>query len=52
MYKKMAETINFKSGHSAVNGIKMYYEIYGEGKTLVLIHGGGSKQALSRKFYI
>ena len=27
---------------ASVNGIKMYYEIYGEGKPLVLIHGGGS----------
>jgi pimeloyl-ACP methyl ester carboxylesterase len=25
-----------------VNGIKMYYEIHGEGKPLMLIHGGGS----------
>jgi pimeloyl-ACP methyl ester carboxylesterase len=33
---------NFKSGYSEVNGLKMYYEIYGEGKPLVLIHGGGS----------
>ncbi len=31
-----------KSGYSEVNGIKMYYEIYGQGKPLVLIHGGGS----------
>jgi pimeloyl-ACP methyl ester carboxylesterase len=31
-----------KNGYSDVNGIKMYYEIYGEGKPLVLIHGGGS----------
>lgn len=31
-----------ESGYSDVNGIKMYYEIYGEGKPLVLIHGGGS----------
>jgi pimeloyl-ACP methyl ester carboxylesterase len=30
------------SGYSDVNGIKMYYEIYGQGKPLVLIHGGGS----------
>lgn len=30
------------SGYSEVNGIKMYYEIYGQGKPLVLIHGGGS----------
>lgn len=33
---------NFKSGYSEVNGLNMYYEIYGEGKPLVLIHGGGS----------
>ncbi|HVX49615.1 MAG TPA: alpha/beta hydrolase [Chitinophagaceae bacterium] len=32
----------FTSGYTAVNGINMYYEIYGEGKPLVLIHGGGS----------
>ncbi len=30
------------NGHSEVNGINMYYEIYGLGKPLVLIHGGGS----------
>ena len=35
-------TLDFKSGYSAVNGLKMYYEIYGKGKPLVLIHGGGS----------
>lgn len=32
----------FQSGYSEVNGLKMYYEIYGEGSPLVLIHGGGS----------
>ena len=31
-----------QKGFSEVNGIKMYYEIYGKGKPLVLIHGGGS----------
>ncbi|SFG89282.1 alpha/beta fold hydrolase [Pedobacter insulae] len=31
-----------KSGYASVNGIKMYYQVYGEGKPLVLIHGGGS----------
>src|SRR6185369_14433669 len=31
-----------KSGYSEVNGIRMYYEIHGQGKPLVLIHGGGS----------
>jgi pimeloyl-ACP methyl ester carboxylesterase len=30
------------NGYSEVNGIKMYYEIYGQGQPLVLIHGGGS----------
>lgn len=30
-----------EKGHKQVNGIKMYYEIYGSGKPLVLIHGGG-----------
>ena len=33
---------NSTHGYSEVNGIKMYYEIYGQGKPLVLIHGGGS----------
>jgi pimeloyl-ACP methyl ester carboxylesterase len=33
---------NPKAGHYAnVNGIKMYYEIYGEGQPLLLIHGNG-----------
>lgn len=33
-----------ESGYAVVNGIKMYYEIYGKGNSipLVLIHGGGS----------
>jgi len=36
------ETLTPESGYSEVNGLKMYYEIYGQGKPLVLIHGGGS----------
>lgn len=36
------DSVTFQSGYSDVNGLKMYYEIYGEGKPLVLIHGGGS----------
>jgi pimeloyl-ACP methyl ester carboxylesterase len=36
------DTVVSQNGYSEVNGIKMYYEIYGEGKPLVLIHGGGS----------
>lgn len=31
-----------EKGHKLVNGIQLYYEIYGSGKPLVLIHGGGS----------
>jgi pimeloyl-ACP methyl ester carboxylesterase len=38
----MPDNKNFITGYSAVNGLKMYYEIYGQGKPLVLIHGGGS----------
>ena len=30
------------SGYSNINGIRMYYEIHGEGYPLVLLHGGGS----------
>lgn len=33
---------DFRNGYSDVNGLKMYYEIYGQGKPFVLIHGGGS----------
>ena len=29
-----------RKGYAAVNGIRMYHEIYGEGEPLVLIHGG------------
>ncbi|ANI90595.1 alpha/beta hydrolase [Arachidicoccus ginsenosidimutans] len=36
------DKLTFDSGYSEVNGLKMYYEIYGQGKPLVLIHGGGS----------
>ena len=31
-----------QTGYAPVNGIKMYYEIHGEGNPLVLVHGGGS----------
>lgn len=33
---------NSISGYAPVNGLKMYYEIHGQGNPLVLIHGGGS----------
>lgn len=35
-------TLTFSKGYFDVNGLHMYYEIYGEGKPLVLLHGGGS----------
>lgn len=32
-----------QTGHyEAINGLKLYYEIHGAGKPLVLLHGGGS----------
>jgi pimeloyl-ACP methyl ester carboxylesterase len=34
--------IKSQTGYLNVNGMPMYYEIHGEGKPLVLIHGGGS----------
>lgn len=43
-----------EKGHKHVNGIQIYYEIYGSGKPLILIHGGGSsilfdfKEVISR----
>ena len=41
--KKMTTgSIAFKSAWSNVNGLKMYYEIHGQGSPIVLIHGGGS----------
>lgn len=36
------DTTVSQNGYASVNGINMYYEIYGKGKPLVLIHGGGS----------
>lgn len=39
---------NPAAGHYAqVNGIKMYYEIYGEGPTMVFLHGNGGSIASS-----
>src|SRR5690606_10341001 len=28
-----------ESGYADVNGLKMYYEVYGQGKSIVLLHG-------------
>ena len=40
--KSEAKQVKKDSGYAPVNGLKMYYEIHGEGTPLVLIHGGGS----------
>jgi pimeloyl-ACP methyl ester carboxylesterase len=29
-----------KTGHAPVNGVEVYYQVYGEGEPLVLLHGG------------
>ncbi|NIG55895.1 alpha/beta fold hydrolase [Chitinophaga sp. Cy-1792] len=42
VFAENPDSIAYKHGYAEVNGIKMYYEIYGAGKPLVLIHGGGS----------
>ena len=42
MTEKANLNMTNNSGYSEVNGLRMYYEIYGQGKPLVLIHGGGS----------
>jgi pimeloyl-ACP methyl ester carboxylesterase len=42
MERTETDKLAFSNGYSDVNGLKMYYEIYGQGKPIVLIHGGGS----------
>ena len=43
---------NKKVGKFAnVNGIKMYYEIYGEGAPLLVLHGNGGSVASASAFY-
>lgn len=42
MSATIGDSLISTKGYSDVNGIKMYYESYGQGKPLVLIHGGGS----------
>jgi len=39
-FKVTSSTKTLKSsGYAPVNGLKMYYEIHGEGKPLVVLHG-------------
>jgi pimeloyl-ACP methyl ester carboxylesterase len=33
------DTASFEHGYAEVNGLKMYYEVHGSGKPIVLIHG-------------
>ena len=39
---QMASKEKTDSGYAQINGLNMYYEIHGEGKPIVLVHGGGS----------
>src|SRR5882672_6212598 len=42
-------TAALKSGYAPVDGLKMYYEIHGTGKPLILLHGGlGSSDMFSQ----
>ena len=34
-----AKAMPAKSAYAAVNGLKLYYEVYGTGKPIVLLHG-------------
>lgn len=44
--------MNKKAGKFAdVNGIKLYYEIYGEGQPLVVLHGNGGSIAAASSHY-
>lgn len=36
---------DYNGGFVAVNGVKLYYEIYGKGKPLLLLHGAGQSIA-------
>ena len=33
-------TSSVKTGYAPVNGLKLYYEVHGNGEPLVLLHGG------------
>lgn len=37
-----ADSFTFSNGYSEANGQKMYHEIYGQKKLIVLLHGGCS----------
>lgn len=33
-------TTPLKTGYAPVNGLNLYYEVYGAGEPLILLHGG------------
>jgi pimeloyl-ACP methyl ester carboxylesterase len=39
-FTQTSTTAALKSGYASVDGLKMYYEIHGTGKPLILLHGG------------
>lgn len=44
--------VNTAAGKFAeVNGIKLYYEVYGEGKPLIVLHGNGGSISNAAPFY-
>src|SRR5262249_790546 len=38
--------------YASINGLEMYYEIHGNGKPLVLLHGGGSTIESTYRFIL
>lgn len=42
---------NTAGKYAEVNGVKLYYEIYGEGHPLLILHGNGSSIADASPFY-
>lgn len=36
----MAQSDSVETGHAAVNGLELYYEVRGSGEPLILLHGG------------
>lgn len=46
VYAQQAQTVAYGNnpkagGYATVNGLRIYYEVYGEGQPLVLLHGNG-----------